>query len=159
MLLTGGLDGSVCLWDVKRGRKIFHYETQYDIKSVTFSHDGTKFAVSNNRGFVNLFGIGYDLGMYLQTPTEQFFAADWLHVKEDQQGSLVEVESGTQIHVAENGPLMSQYREVYVNLKTSNRPGRFDYTYDESIVLEDKNCRKQRLADELRWSKNDKKER
>jgi WD40 repeat protein len=41
LVLTGGADGSVCLWDVRSGREIRRFRGHSDsVKSVTFSPDG-----------------------------------------------------------------------------------------------------------------------
>jgi hypothetical protein len=147
ILLTGGHDGTVFLWDVKKGTKIFHFETQNMITAISFSPNGSLFAVSNNRGIVHMFGIGHDESTYSKTPVEQFFRIDALSIREDNRGNLFEVESGLESQYVDCGPLMSQFRAIYSNIQ---RPAKFDYSYDLRLIEEDRLSRLAALEVEKR---------
>lgn len=148
ILLTGGHDGTIFLWDVKKGTKIFMCETQNMITAISFSPNGSMFAVSNNRGIVHLFGIGYNISMYSQAPVEQFLAIEQRRVFEDIGGNLFEVESQQPAQDVDAGPLTSLYNVAYVN--GCGRPEKFEYIYDEEVIKEDFKYRTQLLEREKR---------
>ncbi|KAJ3258064.1 Bromodomain and WD repeat-containing protein 1 [Boothiomyces macroporosus] len=112
--------GRVVVWDIKEGKPIYcKFQLTVDdqisdsVLSGSFSPNGETFCLADSRGFTYLYGID-SLDPYV-APTQQFYAVDWIMVKEDHHGVLVDEQSQIPSHLVEMGPIMNLQRVPYPN--------------------------------------------
>ncbi|KAJ3322653.1 hypothetical protein HDV06_002867 [Boothiomyces sp. JEL0866] len=105
--------GRVVVWDVKAGKPIYHDQISDSVLSGSFSPDGETFCVADSRGFTYLYGTD-SLDQYV-APIQQFHAVDWIMVKEDHHGSLIDEQAQVPSHLVEMGSIMNLQRVPYSN--------------------------------------------
>ncbi|KAI0561242.1 Bromodomain containing protein [Gracilaria domingensis] len=122
ILLSGGYDGQVSLWDVETGAKLRSFSIAEQIvpepsngglpvpvkapKIIDgqFSADGLSFVTADTSGAINLFGIDSGEATAL-APEEQFFASDCTPFRRDAQQRAVDENTGVLLHLAPRGRL------------------------------------------------------
>ena len=85
IVLTGGYDGTVFLWDVVLGVKMATFQLQHALLSCQWHPSGDQFIISDLQGFVYLYGFACCSRNYV-APVEQFFGSDFVFVTEDADG-------------------------------------------------------------------------
>jgi WD40 repeat protein len=108
LFITGGLDGQVFLWDVESDRPVFHDIVGEQIVNGCFNPSGNQFVVTDFLGNTYLYGIGLDF--FEPVPNEQFLLLDWVRVREDAYGGLIDEETQQPAHLVDLGQLVTFQR-------------------------------------------------
>ena len=83
------------------------------ILGTCFSTDGLRLVATDSCGMIHAFGFGMpELTAVIK---EQFFALDWIPVREDQYGGLVDEQSQLPAHLVHHGPILSLSGDVNTN--------------------------------------------
>eukprot|EP00737_Agarophyton_chilense_P000123 gb/GEZJ01000147.1/.p1 GENE.gb/GEZJ01000147.1/~~gb/GEZJ01000147.1/.p1 ORF type:complete len:1700 (+),score=203.07 gb/GEZJ01000147.1/:1236-6335(+) len=122
ILLSGGYDGQVILWDVETGAKLCSFSIAEQrapeashgglpmlvkapkIIDGQFSADGLSFVVADTSGAINLFGIDSGEATAI-APEEQFFANDCAPFQRDAEQRAVDESTGVLLHLVPKGRL------------------------------------------------------
>ncbi|PXF44636.1 Bromodomain and WD repeat-containing [Gracilariopsis chorda] len=121
ILLSGGYDGRVILWDIETGAQLRSFsiaEQSFQegshmqpmpvkgssIIDGQFSSDGLSFVVSDTSGATTLFGIDSGEATAL-APEEQFFSNDCAPFRRDEQQRAVHESTGVLLHLVPKGRL------------------------------------------------------
>ncbi|KAJ3276109.1 hypothetical protein HDV01_006279 [Terramyces sp. JEL0728] len=129
ILLSTCHGGRVVVWDIKKGSPIYHDQISDSVLSGSFSPNGETFCVADSRGFTYLYGID-SLDQYT-APVQQFHAVDWIMVKEDHYGGLIDEQSQLPSHLVEMGPIMNLQRVPYPNCTPARIAVETDEVVDE----------------------------
>ncbi|KAI9204234.1 uncharacterized protein BJ171DRAFT_506662 [Polychytrium aggregatum] len=93
LLLSGGYDGRVILWDIRTGSAISVFEEKHKILAAQFSPDGTKIIASDDNGVVYIYGASTDSKAMSNAPFYQFFSNESNGVTIDESGTIMDVEN------------------------------------------------------------------
>lgn len=121
ILLSGGYDGRVILWDIETGAQLRSFSIAEQnlqegshlqpmpgkgpsIVDGQFSSDGLSFVVSDTSGAITLFGIDSGEATAL-APQEQFFSNDCAPFRRDEQQRAVHESTGVLLHLVPKGRL------------------------------------------------------
>jgi hypothetical protein len=125
LMLTGGLDGQVFLWDIFTGKPVYSEikliageRLSEQLVSGAYNPNGNQFAVGDYRGCIHIFGVGYDQDVFDKIPEQQFHLLDWTRVREDSFGGLIDEDTQLPAHLVKMGELVSMQR-ISLNLPES----------------------------------------
>jgi WD40 repeat protein len=114
--LSAGLDGRMFIWDLYKGKSIFEDKIPEQIVCGNITPDGNLLILTDYSGSMYFYGIGFGQ-TFEDVPSEQFFLLDWVRVREDAYGALIDEECQQPAHMVESGELVSFQRvpllEIY----------------------------------------------
>ncbi|KAJ3085335.1 Bromodomain and WD repeat-containing protein 3 [Quaeritorhiza haematococci] len=113
IIMSAAYDGKIIVWNLCEKRQMCTFEITVPVLAGKFSPDGTQIALSDVNGMTHLYGLGHDLKEYTHTPLEQFFASDFVNVRQDQDGNLVDEQCQAPAHLVRNGPVVDSTFSAY----------------------------------------------
>eukprot|EP00178_Gracilaria_changii_P021080 TRINITY_DN6256_c0_g3_i1.p1 TRINITY_DN6256_c0_g3~~TRINITY_DN6256_c0_g3_i1.p1 ORF type:complete len:2140 (-),score=297.08 TRINITY_DN6256_c0_g3_i1:2992-9411(-) len=153
ILLSGGYDGQIMLWDIETGAKLRSFSIADQpapdpsecslpvpvkapkIIDGQFSADGLSFVVADTSGAINLFGIDSGEATAL-APEEQFFAHDCAPFRRDAQQRAVDENTGVLLHLKPKGRLCDKELRPHPPELQPNTPYLFRSTSDAQHKLD-----------------------
>lgn len=78
IIMTASYDGSVAVWDIDTGRRLFEQRTTCKFLDGAFSPSGDYFALTDDLGRISLFAHGISEDTYAMAPDVQLLLSDWM---------------------------------------------------------------------------------
>jgi WD40 repeat protein len=144
ILLSGGYDGMIVLWDIQTGVAIKTFKDgDHKLADGHFSPHGQTFVISDKDGFFSLYGTG-DGELVRKAPTAQFFITDYYPLRHDEAGNVLDETFQVPPHEIDRQHMLltNQFFEPYTNQPT-------DVSYIDTAGLDlyqYEQTRKRRLA-------------
>jgi hypothetical protein len=78
IIMSASYDGSVAVWNVESGRRLFGHRTNCKFLDGAFSPSGDYFALTDDLGRISLFAYGVSADTYSLAPDVQLLFSDWM---------------------------------------------------------------------------------
>ncbi|KAJ3279052.1 Bromodomain and WD repeat-containing protein 3 [Borealophlyctis nickersoniae] len=121
VIMTAGYDGKLIIWDIVAGRKlrqilntIKEFDWPGSILSGCFSPAGDKLMTVDGEGMAHLYGHPSSFDSYAKTPLKQFFESDWVIVRQDLNGALIDESTQLAPHLVDLGCVVDNNHTPYM---------------------------------------------
>ncbi|CAJ0573790.1 unnamed protein product, partial [Mesorhabditis spiculigera] len=142
LLFTAGHDGTLMLWDLTTGKLRNRWENAIEngvsppLFDLALSDDGTHLAVVDGEGQLSLYGMGQNRTLF-KRPRMQFFTSDYAVLAADDDGNVVDDDTGLPPHLLPPPQLSDGSDNIYEErIQRLIVPGR----NDPSVRDEDLKC-------------------
>jgi WD40 repeat protein len=109
LLLSGDLDGNVCVWDVFSGALLYSDKISEMITAGSFSPGEIQFSICDSKGNLHVYGCNEVLH---DVPEQQFHLGDFATIREDAYGLIYDAETGLLANPVQ-GEVVSMQRVAY----------------------------------------------
>ncbi|RKP03795.1 hypothetical protein CXG81DRAFT_23631 [Caulochytrium protostelioides] len=125
VFLTAEHDGTVTFWHIGLRRAIHAFRGHPGTMSTLISPNGELVLLGDDCGRVSLFAChGRHAPAYAQLPHFQFFRTDFVMVRNDAHGVLIDDQTHEPAHTVDLGPLLDQNQIVLARQPGPDIPGR-----------------------------------